>query len=531
MTSETQPIYKAIRMNPKHGLDEALRFGLSLAFDNVEIKKREELTFDDLTVTTGHTSFKINEIDFSTYFSRNIPLKIPIVGAAMDTVTEDKLAIELSKNGGIGIIHRKMSPDREAHQVRRVKTYLNGLIEYPAWVKSHQTLAQIRNKFGQDGELRFHSFPVLDEASQLVGLLGEPCFKFGKEEQTAGDVMHYIVMRTGTKETTIQEAYSIMKEEGRDALPLTDQGELVGMYVFKDVEEIVTGSRNKHNIDIRGQLRVGAAVGVLEGAYERVEKLVQANVDVVVIDQAHGDVEIVYETLRQIKSQHPSLDVVVGNISNSSNGDAIKRMVDAGADGIKVGEGSGSSCTTRIVTGTGRPQPSAIYDCARYAQEYDIPIIADGGSRHSGDITKAIVAGADSIMLGGMLAGTDEAPGDIIDYKGRQFKVFRGMGSEGAMQKNGDSRGYIHEGGELVTEGIEGRVPYKGPLSKKLDLYVGGLRKGMFNAGSRTIQDLKREGDFDIVTLAAQEESHPHDVIITKDAPNYATTPEQNGLK
>jgi len=483
------------------------------------LKSKTSISFDDITVVPDYAYFKLNEIDMSTYFSRNIKLKIPLVSAAMDTVTESALAIELAKLGGLGVIHRNMTPDKQASQVAEVKRCLNVLIENPVCIYATETIAQIIETYGgENGELSFHSFPVLDEGSKLIGMLGEDSFKIGDPSQTAEELT--IPLMISAKEgTSIEDIYQDMKIGVVRAIPLVDENrEVKGMYVFSDVRRKIEGDEIC-NIDNKGHLKVGAAIGVLDDAYNRLEKLAAVNVDVVVIDTAHADSADVLETINQIKKDY-NIDVVAGNISN---GKAVKRLVDAGADGIKVGQGPGSICTTRVVAGIGRAQVTAIYDCAKMAEDYKIPICADGGLRYPGDITKAIAAGANSVMLGSMFAGLEETPGEIIYYQGRKWKSYRGMGSLGAMQESQSSRErYGQENpSKLVPEGVEGIQPYKGPLNETVGQLVGGLKAGMGYAGTKTIDELRQKGDFDRVTDAAREESHPHDIFITKEAPNY----------
>lgn len=503
----------------KKVLEKALNSGISLAFD-------------DVTLIPNYANFRLNEIDTTTDFSRNVKLKIPIVSAAMDTVTEHKMAIEIAKYGGLGIIHRNLDSEMQAHQVKLVKRYLNGLIEQPAWVRSRETLDEIRQRFGKDEERRFHSFPIINEESKLIGMLGEKSFKFGEPHQTAEEIA-ITEMITAKEETTTEEAYQIMKENRIGALPLTNESyDLKGLYVFSDVKRIIKGSGN-YNLDKKGRLKVGAAIGVLDDAFERLEKLIETGVDVIVIDTAHADSLDVLETLERIKKEYSRgdrIDIVVGNISN---GKAVKRLVDAGADGIKVGQGPGSICTTRIIAGTGRAQISAIYSCSKEAEKYNIPICADGGLRYSGDITKSIAAGASSVMLGNMLAGTEESPGKNEFHKGRMWKSYRGMGSLGAMQEYKGSRERYGQKNttKLVPEGVEGLQPYKGFLKDIIGQYIGGLRSGMGYAGTKTIEELKLRGDFDRITPAAREESRPHDILITKGAPNYQITDEENGYE
>lgn len=479
------------------------------------------LTFDDVRLRTDYAEVMPDTVSIESKFSRNVGLKIPIVSAAMDTVTEYKLAIELAKLGGIGVIHRSLSLEDQAFHVARVKHHLNGLIEKPICVYEDEKISSVLLKRKSSG-YTFHSFPVLDKEKRLVGIVTGNDFEFCEDSSlSVRDIMSTGLL-TVPEGTSIDDAYSLMCREKKKILPLIkDNGEISGMYVFSDVKRIKTRSAETYNVDARGQLRVAAAVGVGEEALERVSRLFDKNVDVIVIDTAHGDSKAVIDTLKEIKRNY-SLDVVVGNIST---GDAAKRLADAGADGIKVGQGPASICTTRVIAGIGRPQVSAVYDCADAVERYDIPICADGGLRNSGDIPIAIAAGAYSVMMGGMLAGTEEAPGEIVFVEGLQWKIYRGMGSMGAMEASRSSRErYLQKQtgkNQLIPEGVEGLVSYKGRLEDVLFQYVGGLRRGMGYAGAASIEELRKKGDFDRITSAGFSESHPHDIKITRDSPNY----------
>lgn len=492
---------------------------------SVLVKAKEEgfaLTFDDVRLRTGYAEVMPDEINIESKFSRNVGLKIPIVSAAMDTVTEYGLAIEIAKLGGIGVIHRSLSPDDQAFNVTRVKHHLNGLIEKPIWVYEDEKVSSILSKRDAKG-YPFHSFPVLNRERKLVGIVTENDFEFcGNNSSSASEIMSTELL-TSLENTSLDKAYDIMRREKKKILPLVkENGEIAGMYVFSDVKRIKTRSAETYNIDDKSQLRVAAAVGVGEEALERVVLLAEENVDVIVVDTAHGDTRSVFDTLKEIKKSYGSLDVVVGNISV---GDSAKRLANAGADGIKIGQGPGSICTTRVIAGIGRPQVSAIYDCVKELEQYGIPICADGGLRNSGDIPIAIAAGSHSVMMGSMLAGTEEAPGEIVFAQGSQWKSYRGMGSLGAMETNKSSRErYLQgEGGknQMIPEGVEGLVPYKGKLDEIVFQYVGGLRRGMGYVGAASIEELREKGDFDRITAAGFSESHPHDIKITKDSPNY----------
>ena len=494
------------RMAVKPILEEALRQGFALTFDDVRLK-------------TGYSEVLPDEVDVGTLFSRNVTLKIPLVSAAMNTVTESELAIELAKLGGLGVIHRSLTPEVQAREVARVKKHLHGLIEEPTCVYGSDTIGDILQR-RDEGGYTFHRFPVIDEQRTLVGILTGSDFEFCDDQsKLASDMMTSEDLLTAGPDTTIGEAYDLMRGAKRKNLPLVNErGQVVGLYVFSDVQRVMTGDAAMYTVDSRNRLRVAAAIGTGDKELSRLELLVSAGVDVIVIDTAHGDSRLVVETLREATRQYETVDVVAGNVSV---GESAQRLVDAGADGVKIGQGPGSICTTRVVAGIGRPQLTAIYDCARSG---NIPLCADGGIRNSGDITIAIAAGANSVMLGSMFAGTAEAPGEVVFVEGRQWKSYRGMGSLGAMEESAAARArYLQSGSapaDFVPEGVEGIVPFKGPLSKVVVQYVGGLRKGMGYVGATTIHELQEKGDFDRLTGAGLRESHPS-VKMIRDAPTY----------
>ncbi len=440
------------------------------------------LTYDDVRLRTGHSEVMPSKVNLRTKFSRNIPLNIPLVSAAMDTVTEYKMAIGMAKLGGIGVIHKNLSSQEQAFHVAKVKNHLNGLVGRPITVLETDTVETVLRK-KEEKSYNFHTFPVIDAAGKLVGIFSRKDLYFCDDHNVLVREVMSTELVTGKKEVTLEEAYEIMKENKKKTLPLiTADGEIAGMYVWSDVQRIITGSHSNYNIDENGQLRVAAAIGVGEDASLRLEKLIQEKVDAVVIDTAHADSKPVMETLKEIKRtrEYDCLDVVVGNISEPKS---AERLVLAGADGIKVGQGPGSICTTRIIAGIGCPQVTAVYECSQVAGKYDIPICADGGLKYSGDIPIALGAGAHSVMMGSMLAGTDESPGEIIFLGGRQWKGYRGMGSLAAMEKNQGSRERYQqssaEKNKLVPEGVEGLAHYKGELKEVVHQYLGGLRAGM----------------------------------------------------
>ncbi len=402
-----------------------------------------------------------------------------------------------------------------------MKYHLNGLIEKPIAVQEDETIEGILNKQEEKG-YSFQTFPVLDSRGKLVGILSQNDFDFCTElSLRAGDVMTRELL-TAKPDTELRAAYELMLKHKKKVLPLIDEGfNLQGMYIWSDLRRIVKGDNTDYNLDAKGQLRVGAAIGVYDDAFERVEKLVHEKVDVVVIDTAHADSKPVIETLRELKKNY-DIDVVVGNVSQS---ESAMNLIKNGADGIKVGQGPGSICTTRIIAGIGSPQVSSVYSCSLLAELEGVPVCADGGIRYSGDITVAIGAGANSVMLGGLLAGTKETPGEIIFWNGRQWKSYRGMGSLGAMEDGQGAReryGQQDSGKrQMIPEGIEGLVPYRGELKDVIFQYVGGLRRGMGYVGAADIEELREKADFVRISSAGQVESHPHDVQITKEAPNY----------
>jgi len=480
------------------------------------------VTYNDVRLITGYSEVLPHEVSLVSKFSKNIELKIPIVSSPMDTVTEYKLAIEIAKLGGIGVIHKNLSMEEQAQQVAKVKRHLNGLIEDPITVSEQQTIVAILTEKEQFG-YSFNTFPVIDDNRNLKGILSHSDFEFCSDLQVlAGEIMTKEVI-TAPKNTTIEQAYTIMRAQKKKMLPLIEEGKLVGMYIYSDVKRIMTGNSADYNVDKKDQLRVAAAIGVGTEAMQRLEKLVAVNVDCIVIDTAHADTKSVIETLKQIKANYQNLDVIVGNISNP---ESAKRLADNGADGIKVGQGPGSICTTRLVAGIGTPQVTAVYNCAKVADQYDIPVCADGGIVHSGDIPIAIGAGAYSVMLGRILAGAKESPGEIIFIDGQRFKGYRGMGSLGAMEANAGSRArYLQATADkrkLVPEGVEGIVPYAGELKDILTQYIGGLRAGMGYTGAASIDELRQKADFMMSTPSGTAESHPS-ITITREAPNYTS--------
>lgn len=477
------------------------------------------LTYDDVRLKTARSDVMPINVSLDSMFSRNVPLKIPIVSAAMDTVTEHDMGIGMALLGGLGIIHKGLTIEQQVSKVHRVKYHLNAKIDKPIIVFDGDRVSDVLQMREERG-FEFHSFPVLDGNGKLVGLITRNDFDFCDNLGTrVSDIMSTDLIN-GDINTTMEEAYDLMIKGKKKVLPLVaTDGRLCGLYVYNDIRRIKSGEFSMHNVDDNGQLRVGAAIGVGEEAIQRVSMLLEAKVDVVVIDTAHGHTSSVINTLREIKSNLGDLDVVVGNVSEP---EAVEELFDAGADGIKVGQGPGSICTSRIIAGIGCPQVTAVYNCSIVAGRHMGPICADGGLKYSGDIPIAIGAGAHNVMMGSMLAGTDEAPGELVTHRGKRFKEYRGMGSLGAMRESSAARErYRQDSDKLVPEGVEGRVPYRGPLSDIMMQYLGGLRASMGYIGAKTIDELRDRADFRRISVAGQAESHPHSVEITREPPNY----------
>lgn len=490
------------------------------------------LTFDDVRLKTGHCGVRPDQISFKTRFSRRVSLNIPIVSAAMDTVTESEMAIALAKAGGLGIIHYNLSPKEQAIEAKRVWYYLNGLIERPITVQSDETLEQVLQR-RDEHDWPFHSFPVLDSAGRVVGVLTRNDFDFCEDKHAPVSLVMTTELITAPPETTVDAAYEKMRQTKKKVLPLVDSaGQLAGMYVFSDVQRIKTGSSSLYNLDAQGHLRCGAAVGIGEDAFERIE-LLQKYVSVVLINKAHADFDDYLATVKEIKKRDWPFDLATGNISE---GESAKRLVDAGSDAVLVGQGGGSICTTRRVAGVGCPQVTAVYNCERALRGSGVPVCSDGGIRYSGDIPIAIGAGASSVMLGFALAGTKEAPGKLVTREisvntasgdvvrqAMPVKVYRGMGSLEAMEEREGSRSRYNQnaGAKKVPEGVSAVVPYKGEVESVLYYLVGGLRSGMAYAGAGTIPELMEKADFHRITSAGVHESDPHNVIMLSEPPNY----------
>ena len=477
---------------------------------------KEGITFDDVLLIPGYSQVIPNQVDISTYLTKTIKLNIPMMSAGMDTVTESRMAIAMARQGGIGIIHKNMSIEEQAEEVDKVKRSENGVITDPFSLSPEHTLADadaLMSKFKISG------VPIT-ENKKLVGIITNRDLKFEtdmtkliKESMTSEGLV------TAKEGITLDEAKNILAKARKEKLPIVDDNyNLVGLITIKDIEKTIKYPLSAK--DEQGRLLCGAGVGITANVLDRVKELVSAKVDVVVLDSAHGHSENVLKCLRMIKENYPDLQVIAGNVAT---GEACKALIESGADCVKVGIGPGSICTTRVVSGIGVPQITAIMDCYEVAKTYGIPIIADGGIKYSGDMTKAIAAGANVCMMGSMFAGCDEAPGEYEIFQGRKFKVYRGMGSIAAMENGSKDRYFQTDAKKLVPEGVEGRVAYKGRLEDTVFQLIGGLRSGMGYCGTASIEELKTNGKFVKISAASLKESHPHDIHITKEAPNYSS--------
>jgi len=475
------------------------------------------LTFDDVLVLPRYSEILPREVDTNTQLTRNLRIQIPIVSAAMDTVTEARLAIALAREGGIGMIHKNMSIEQQAAEVKKVKRSESGMIKDPITLHGDATLA---DALGIMKDNKIGGIPVTDQDGKLVGIITNRDLRFEKQlDKKISEVMTKENLITTDAETDLNMAKDILQRHKIEKLPVVENGKLVGLITFKDIEKVKHHPNSAK--DKYGRLLVGAALGVTSDTMDRVAALVSEEVDVVTLDTAHGHSKGVVKELQKIKSAYPDLQVIVGNVATA---EAAKLLADSGADAVKVGVGPGSICTTRVIAGIGVPQLSAIMECARALEGSGVPIVADGGIRYSGDVVKAIVAGASTIMAGSLFAGTEESPGETSFYEGRKVKSYRGMGSIEAMRKGSSDRYFQDAEAELqklVPEGIVGSVPYKGQLAEVIYQYVGGLRAGMGYCGAPDIASLQT-ASFTKITNSAMRESHPHDVTITKEAPNYS---------
>ena len=479
----------------------------------------EGITFDDVLLVPARSDFVPSQAETRTKVTSNIDINIPIISAAMDTVTEAALAIALAQEGGVGIIHKNLSIEAQQREVAKVKRSENGVILDPVTLTPNEPVRRAKELMR---EQNVSGIPIVEgKNKKLVGILTRRDLKFQMDSNVSiGTVMTKTNLITGPADTRLEDAKGLLQEHKVEKLLLVnDKGELAGLITMRDIDRVQQYPRAAR--DQRGRLRVGAAVSVLD--YDRIDALIAADADLLCVDTAHGHSQNVVDTVKKIKKSY-DIDVIAGNIATA---DAARELIDAGADAVKVGIGPGAICTTRIISGVGMPQVSAIMDCAEVGNKQGVPVIADGGIRQSGDITKAIAAGASTVMIGSLFAGLKESPGQLVIYKGRQFKEYRGMGSLGAMVKGSAERygqSSKTEVSKLVPEGVEGRVPYRGMLSDFVYQLVGGLRAGMGYCGARNIQELMKKGRFVRISAASVGESHPHDIQITKEAPNYSAS-------
>lgn len=479
---------------------------------------KEGLTFDDVLLVPGHSEVLPKDVNLSVELTPKLKLNIPIISAGMDTVTEAKMAISMARQGGLGVIHKNMSIEEQAEQVTTVKRSENGVITDPFFLTPEHQVYDAEHLMGK---YRISGVPIVNnkEELKLVGIITNRDLRFIQDYSLEiNDVMTKERLVTAPVGTTLEDAEKILQQYKIEKLPIVDDaGILKGLITIKDIEKVIEFPIAAK--DSQGRLLVGAAVGVTSDTLRRVEQLVKAHVDVIVLDTAHGHSKGVLEMVSQIRSQYPELTIIAGNVATA---EGTKALIEAGADVVKVGIGPGSICTTRVVAGVGVPQITAVYDCATEAKKHGKAIIADGGIKYSGDIIKALAAGGHVVMLGSLLAGTTESPGETEIFQGRRFKTYRGMGSIASMEKGSKDRYFQDEAKKLVPEGIEGRLPYKGPLSDTIHQLLGGIRAGMGYCGTKDLETLRNEAQFIRMTGAGLRESHPHDVQITKESPNYS---------
>lgn len=480
----------------------------------------EGLTFDDVLLVPAESDILPADVSLETKLTNKIGLNVPVMSAAMDSVTEYRMAIAVAREGGIGVIHKNMSIDAQAEQVDLVKRSENGVISNPFSLTAGHTLADADALMAK---FRISGVPIVDGEGKLVGIITNRDMKFENDmTRKIDEVMTKENLITGLVGTTLEEATEILRKNKIEKLPLVDsENHLKGLITIKDIEKVIKYPNSAK--DEKGRLLCAAAIGVTMDILDRAGALVNVGVDALVLDSAHGHSANILRCVRQVKEKFPDVQIIAGNVATAA---ATRALYEAGADCVKVGIGPGSICTTRVVAGIGVPQFTAILDCAEEAEKLGIPIIADGGIKYSGDIVKALAAGAHVVMMGSMLAGCEEAPGDKEIYQGRQFKVYRGMGSIGAMQRGSKDRYFQENNKKLVPEGVEGRVPYKGPVSDTVYQLMGGLRSGMGYVGAHNIEELRTKPQFVRITNAGLRESHPHDIYITKEAPNYTVHPE-----
>lgn len=476
----------------------------------------EGITFDDVLLVPAFSEIIPNQVDLSTYLTKSIKLNIPMMSAGMDTVTEHRMAIAMARQGGIGVIHKNMSIEAQAEEVDKVKRSENGVITDPFYLSPEHTLEDANNLMAK---FRISGVPVT-EGKKLVGIITNRDLKFEEDfSKKIKESMTSDGLITAREGVTLNEAKKILGQARKEKLPIVDKdGNLKGLITIKDIEKQIKYPLSAK--DAQGRLRCAAAVGITNNILERVDALVGAKVDAIVIDSAHGHSANVINTVKTVKAKYPELQVIAGNVAT---GEATRDLIEAGVDAVKVGIGPGSICTTRVVAGIGVPQVTAIMDCYTVAKEYGIPIIGDGGIKYSGDMTKAIAAGANVCMMGSIFAGCDESPGTFELFQGRKYKVYRGMGSIAAMENGSKDRYFQADAKKLVPEGVEGRVAYKGTVEDTVFQLMGGLRSGMGYCGAKTVESLINTGKFIKISAASLKESHPHDIHITKEAPNYST--------
>lgn len=478
----------------------------------------EGLTFDDVLLVPAESDVLPADVDLSTMLTKKIRLNVPVMSAAMDTVTEYRMAIAVAREGGIGVIHKNMSIDAQAEQVDLVKRSENGVITNPIFLHSGDTLGDAEALMAK---FRISGVPIVDTDGRLIGIITNRDMKFEDNLQRRIDevMTHEDRLVTGREGTTLDEAKAILQQHRIEKLPIVDESyHLKGLITIKDIEKVLKYPNSAK--DSKGRLLCAAAIGVTRDVLDRVGALLQCGVDALVLDSAHGHSANIMRVIREVKEAYPDCQLIAGNVATAA---ATEALIRAGADCVKVGIGPGSICTTRVVSGIGVPQITAVLECAAMADKYGIPVIADGGIKYSGDITKAIAAGGRVVMMGSMLAGCEEAPGEMEVFQGRQFKVYRGMGSLGAMAKGSKDRYFQENNKKLVPEGVEGRVPYKGAVSDTIYQMMGGLRSGMGYCGAHNIEELRTRSQFVRITSAGLRESHPHDIYITKEAPNYTS--------
>ena len=481
---------------------------------------KEGLTFDDVLLVPRKSQVLPKDVNIQTYLTKDIKLNIPLMSAGMDTVTESKMARSMSRQGGIGIIHKNMTIEEQALEVDKVKRSESGVIVDPFYLSKEHTIKDADDIMAR---YKISGVPIVDNDNKLIGIITNRDIKFEDDlNKKIDEVMTKENLVTAREGIDLVEAQAILKQHKIEKLPIVDEeGHLKGLITIKDIEKKIQYPNSAK--DSRGRLLCGAALGISADLMDRVDALVKSNVDVVVLDSAHGHSQGVIDALKKVKLAYPELQVIAGNVATP---EATEDLIKAGADCVKVGIGPGSICTTRVVAGIGVPQVTAVMDCAEVGHKYGVPVIADGGIKYSGDIVKAIAAGASVCMMGSMFAGTEESPGEIVLYRGRSYKTYRGMGSIGAMEKGSKDRYFQNDAKKLVPEGVEGMVAYKGKAEDIVYQMIGGLKSGMGYCGSATIKDLMDNAQFIKITAASLKESHPHDITITKEAPNYSTQGE-----